>query len=99
MAVGCNPGMYDYIRTDNKDHPGVIITRYEEYVGIRTHRHSPYGTRTTRESGRGKFGGKRRKPPHFHLPSLSLSLSFSPPAAQSPPIRVRVSGSVSGSGW
>ena len=44
MVVGCNHGVYDYIRTDDKDHPGLIITRNDEYVGIRTYRHSSYGT-------------------------------------------------------
>jgi len=55
MAVGRNHGVCDYIRTDDQDHPGVIITGNDEYEGIRTRRHSPYETGTARESGGGKY--------------------------------------------
>ena len=73
MAVGGNHGVYDYIRTDDQDHPGAIITRNDEYVGIRTRRHSPYGTETTRESDRSKFGGSLPIFTHPHSRSLSHS--------------------------
>ena len=86
MAVGCNHGVYDYIRTDDKDHPEIIITQNDEYVEPVPIGIAPTEPGAARESGRGKFGGKGKAPPI--TPTLSLALS--PPANQSPLIRVSV---------
>ena len=53
MTVGCNHGVYDYIRTDDKDHPGIIIARDDEYVGIRTRWNRPLRDRDSAGIGQG----------------------------------------------